>query len=84
MSVTDSLCISQTDCFCQRQSVLVTDSLCQTENVFVCQSVSLSKTLQDHPWPDFNLFIHDFPHNLSVRFQFVRDLNPINPNFVDP
>ena len=84
LSVTENLCLSKKVCVCQRQYVFVTDSLCLSQKVFVCQSVSLLNTCFNYPWPDFHLFIHDFHQDLSVIFQYVRDFNPINANFVDP
>ena len=55
-----------------------------TESFFVCQSVSLSNTLLDHSWHVFFILIHDYHRELSVRFKFVRDLNPYRKNYVDP
>ena len=63
----------------------VTDSMCWSHivrvfhTIFICQSVSLTKTLFDHSWPDFYLFISDFNQDLSVIFPFIRDFNPKNP-----
>ena len=99
LSVTDSRCLSHKIFVCQRKYVSVTKDMCLSQTVCVCptqsvlsqtvcvchrQSVSLSNTLLDHSWPDFYIYIHDFHQNLSVRFQFVRDFNPIGTNFVDP
>ena len=93
MSVTDSWCmyLSLTVCVFPTEFVFVTDSLCLSQIVCVChriffvsQSVSISKTPGNHPWPDFYLFIRDFHQKLFVRFQFVRDFNPINPHFCTP
>ena len=50
----------------------------------VPQSLSLSKTLFNHPWSVFHLFIDDFDQDLFVRFELVRGFNPTNPYFVDP
>ena len=77
MSVTDSLCLSQTVCVRNipyvsfyRQSVSVTDRLCLSQTVCVRhrQSASVTDTLLDHSWPGFSLFICDFHQDLSVTF----------------
>ena len=82
--VTHSLFLSQTVFVCHMQSVFVRDSFCLSQKVFVGQSLSLSKTLFNHPWSVFHLFIDDFDQDLFVRFEFVRGFNPTNPYFVDP
>ena len=69
MSVTDSRCLSQI--FCHIQSVFVPDSMC-----LFCLSVSFSNNLLDNSGLYFYLFIRDCHPDLSVRFQFVQDLNP--------
>ena len=42
MSVTDSLCLSQTVCIYHRLSLTVTDSLCMSQTVYVCHRQILS------------------------------------------
>ena len=71
MSVTDSVCVSQTGCVPQRQSASVTDSIC------------VSITLLDIIGWDLELFMPDFHQDLFVKFESFCDRNPHGLHFWD-
>ena len=85
-TITDSVCLSPTVCFCHSSPVFFKESVCLSQQVFfVCHFVPLSNTLIDHFCHDFFLlFKHDFHQDLSVKFVFVRYFNPTRTNFMDP
>ena len=77
MLVTDSLCPSQTFFGIHRNmSVFVTNSLCLSKTVYHTQFV-LILGLVSH------LFINDFHHNFSVRFEFVQNHDTLDIHFPD-
>ena len=81
VSLTDSLCLSQTVSF-------VTDSLYLSQTVWVCRIIFflLCQFYLDC-WIAClmcSLFLLHFHQDLSMKFQFVLGLNPIRTDFVDP
>ena len=75
VSVTDSLCLSQTLCVCHRNSVFFTASLCLSIIMFPNCSWIAS-------WLNYSCFC--CCHDLSVRFVFVCHYNPHDRHFLAP
>ena len=86
VSVTDGLCLSQIVCVRHRHSLAFTEMcLCLSQTVCVCQRqcVSVSNTIVTNSWPGSYLFINDFHHDFSVRFEFVQNLDSLEIHFLD-
>ena len=73
VSVMESLCLSWTVCACHGHSVPVMDSLFLSWTVCVCHKflLSLSNTFWGIFRAELGQNIHDFDHNVSMRFKFV-------------
>ena len=87
---TDSMCLSQKVCVFPRPFFLIAShrSLCLSQIICACHRTFLSLSLCLYQtlfliilgWL-LLILIHQ---HFSLRFQFFRDFNPNNPNFVDP